>query len=118
MKNKPQVGQKLYSLNIGNAARGRKQELTPVIVTAVGRKYFTCLPEGSNSKWLSTQYNLDTWYEKTNYSFNSSLYESKQEFIDEKESEEICRYFEGVFKYGKNNAKLGLEDLRKIKAFV
>lgn len=43
----PQVGQTLYSLNIGNAARNCEQKLKPVIVRKVGRKYFEC-----STKWL------------------------------------------------------------------
>lgn len=39
---KPKLGDILYSLNINNAARNVKQELTEVTVTKVGRKYFTC----------------------------------------------------------------------------
>ncbi len=46
---KPTVGETLYSLNIGNATRGKVQKLTPVKVLKVGRKYFTtgveCGPE-------------------------------------------------------------------------
>ncbi len=54
---KPAVGQVLYSLNVGNAARGRERVLTPVVVIKVGRKYFTCRPEGKDS-WADVQYHL------------------------------------------------------------
>ena len=40
MKNKPEVGQKLFSLNIGNSARNVEQTLSNVTVTKVeGQDY-------------------------------------------------------------------------------
>lgn len=76
---KPEVGQTVYSLNVGNAARNCEQKLTPIVVTKVGRKYFTC-GEG----WQATRYYIEDWCEKTNYSANTSLYESPKEWEDEK----------------------------------
>ena len=71
-KPKPIVGQKLYSLNVGNAARGRAQFLTEVEVIKVGRKYFSCKEVGG---WQDFEYRLSDWGQKTNFSATSFLYE-------------------------------------------
>ena len=51
MKTKPVVGQVLYSLNVGNAARNCGQVLTPVTVVSVGRKYFKVKKDVNAPKW-------------------------------------------------------------------
>ena len=89
MKPTPVVGQKLYrcprpplySLNIGNRARDVQEVLTPVIVRKVGRKYFSCSPEGRVGKWEETEYFLDTWARHTGYSAGSKLYSNEQEWL-------------------------------------
>uniref|UniRef100_A0A6M3J5B1 Uncharacterized protein n=1 Tax=viral metagenome TaxID=1070528 RepID=A0A6M3J5B1_9ZZZZ len=111
---KPEVGQILYSLNVGNAARRSEQNLTPVEVVKVGRKYFTCKPEGG-SRYSETQYHLDDWTEKSDYSVNSVLFTSPQEWEDEKESIQICKKIWKAFEYGKNVEKLSISDLRLIE---
>lgn len=113
---KPKVGQILYSLNIGNASRNYEQKLTKVIVTKVGRKYFTCA-EKVDSFW-TTVYHLDDWCEKTEYSARSSLYSSSQEWKDEKEERLICVFIEKSFTYGQNNSNISLENLRKIESII
>lgn len=111
---KPEVGQKVFSLNIGNAARRKKQELTPCIVTKVGRKYFTTQHDDDNTGWSSVQYHLDTGYEKTNYTANNRVYLSEQEWSDEKEATKLLQHIKEVFQYGRNNKKLSLSSLREI----
>ena len=118
MREKPKVGQKLFSLNIGNSARNREQVLTPVVVKKVGRKYFTCGPEGKEQPWMQTEYHLDTWKEKTDYSADSKLYESEQEWLDKKECSKICRYIYEQFNYGNNYLKIPLSDLKKIMEII
>ena len=110
---KPVVGQILYSLNIGNAARNREKSLTPVIVKKVGRKYFTCGQDGW-PEHCDTQYYIDDWREKTIYSANSTLYENAQDYRDEKEITEICWRLHRAFEYGRNLLGIELADLRKI----
>jgi len=114
--NKPKVGQVLYSLNVGNAARNREQKLTKVIVRKVGRKYFTCSPE----EWTraTVQYNVSDWEENTKYCQDSELYESEKEYEDEKEDCEISRMINEYFEYGKNKHKIHLESLRSIKSII
>ena len=114
---KPEVGQVLYSLNIGNASRNTEQKLTEVVVQKVGRKYFTCGKVGC-SDWMTTQYYLDTWNEKSEYSANSCLYVSRQEYEDEKETSDICRLIYQSFEHGRNKAELSLPELKTIKKML
>ncbi len=117
MKQKPEVGQRLYSLNIGNAARRAEQKLSPVRVTKVGRKYFTCCPDGG-SRWQETQYHIDGWYEKTEFSANSILYLNTQGRKDEIESQTICDFVWKIFEYGHNYKKIPLDQLRAINQII
>lgn len=113
---KPELGQKLFSLNVGNASRGRKQILTPVIVTKVGNKYFTC--ERANGEWKNpTEYLINGWSEKTDYSANSRLYESEQEWLDEKEYNCLNKLIrESFVSYAKND--FTIDQLRRIVKII
>lgn len=84
---KPVVGQTVWSLKVGNAARNRKQELTPLIVRSVGKKYFKCSPEVWPNNLVT--FHLDTWREKTNYSADHELYANPQDWEDKRECNEI-----------------------------
>jgi len=114
---KPKVGDKLYSLNIGNAARNSEQKLTPFIVKKVGRKYFTAGPEGERD-WMDNQYYLDDWRQKSDYTASSRLYKTKQAWEDEKEISNICQKLKYCFEYGNNRNNLSLSDLKKIESIV
>ena len=114
MREKPVVGQRLFSLNIGNAARNCEQVLTEVEVVKVGRKYFTCRKIGDDSGWSDTSYSLDTWRQKTDYSETSCLYLSRQGREDEKEEDNICGLLQDAFRYGGNRRGIPLPALRQI----
>ena len=114
---KPVVGQVLYSLNVGNAARHREQKLTPVKVTKVGRKYFTCCPEGGGF-YSETKYRIDSWSQHTDYLADSALYKTKQGWKDEKECHLIRGFFRTFFDYRGGCDKLPLDILRKVKDLV
>lgn len=116
MKTTPIVGQTLYSLNVGNAARHRKQELTPVVVESIGRKYFTVFR--ADRSHLKTQYHLSDWREKTEYCIDSKLYTSEQEWKDEVEMSAICHKLWRNFEYGHNPRNLSLDDLRQINSIL
>jgi len=118
-RKKPKVGQKFYSLNIGNAAgRYRPQELTPVIVTKVGTKYFYCNNDGG-TKYTENRYNIEDWrHDNDGYQPTSMLYESEQEWKDEKEANEICAFIHKAFEYRNNRLGISLEDLIKIKTII
>lgn len=110
---KPEVGQRLYSLNVGSAARGREQVLTPVTVTKVGRKYFSCLEDVyAKSPHMSVEYHLDNWRQRTEYTPSSILYISKDEWENEKRRIELNFKISEAFRYGSRN--FTLEQLEKI----
>lgn len=109
MKKKPEIGQTLYSLNIGNRARYGEQKLTPMVVTKIGKKYFTLENDG-----FEVQFYLNSWKQKTNYCQDHKLYETEQEYSDEKEGGDLCKKIFDAFRYGENTSQLTLSDLRKI----
>ena len=114
---KPKVGQILYSLNVGNASRNQEQKLTPTTVEKVGRKYFTCCPEGGG-KWQRQQYTIDGWCEKTIYSAGSVLYANPQDWENEKEEARICRVIADSFQYGRNCLPIPLNQLQAIETIL
>lgn len=67
----PKIGDRLFSLNIGNAARRSKQELTPVIVTNVGRIYFYACREGFYS--VVNKHRINNWQQHSEYLADSKL---------------------------------------------
>ena len=109
MKRKPTIGETLYSLNVGNAARNTPQVLTPLKVTKVGRRYFT-LSEG----WRDVQFHLSDWVEKSDYTPSHRIYETEQSYKDEKEEREISNRIYRAFEYGSNTHKIPLPKLREI----
>lgn len=110
MKKKPEIGQIVFSLNVGNAARRCKQELTPLKVTKVGRVYFT-----AGEGWQSTQYRLDDWSEKSGeYIARSVLYETAQEWEDSKQIKELSRQINLSFGYDHCNIPITLVDAMAI----
>lgn len=115
-KAKPKVGQRLYRLNIGNNARHCTQKLTPVVVSKVGRKYFTVKQEGPYA--MESEHHIIGWYEKSEFSANYALYESAQAWDDEKEAVEICKRIAEHFQYGRNRANLPIDALRTIMGIV
>lgn len=116
MKRKPILGEKLWDLNVGNAARrGTPQVLTPVVVTKVGKKYFTCKNADQWGREIS--YHIDTWRQKTEYCADHKLYETEQEWRDKKEAKEITKQISETFHWMKSH-NLSLEQLRMIKAIL
>lgn len=114
-RKKPVVGQILYSLNVGNAARRTEQKLTPVKVVKVGRKYFSCQQEGRR---FTTEYHLDSWCEKTEYLASSHLYENPEEWENQREATQICKEIYAAFEYRHNKKNLSLATLRAIKKLI
>ena len=110
---KPKVGETLYLLNVGNAARWNPQVLIPVVVTKVGRKYFV-----TGEGYQARQFHLSDWTENTQYSATARLYESEQDWADEKESARLCGDIGKSFEYGKNRRGLSLDVLRKIHGLL
>ena len=94
MKPTPTVGQILYSLNVGNAARNREQVLTPVKVVKVGRKYFTTQHTDDTSGWSATDYYIEDWSQKSEYIASSCLYVSEESWETEKHQRELIKQIE------------------------
>ena len=116
MKTKPTVGQRLFSLNVGNRARNCPQVLTPVIVSKVGRIYFTTQ---TDDQWKQErEFHVEDWKQKTIYTPDYVLYVSEQEYTDEKEARTICSQIGKSFEHGRNFQNLSLETLRKIDALI
>ena len=110
---KPVVGETLWMLNVGNAARDVPQTLTPSKVTKVGKKYFTV-----GEDWRETQFHLEDWREKSEYSARYALYESEQAWKDEMESTRLCREIGEAFQYGRNAKGLSIPSLRAIHGIL
>lgn len=115
MKPKPIVGQTLFSLNVGSAARNREQVLTPTIVTKVGRKFFRCCPPDQPH---GTDYHLDTWEEKTEYTTTSVLFSSPKEFGETKRRIEIADELREIFCFHGFARSLPLQSLEQILQIV
>ncbi len=114
---KPTVGQTLFDLNVGNAARRGPQVLTKVVVTKVGRKYFTCKEPGDPAWYDGTEYHLGDWRERTSYSSEHQLYVSEQEREDEAEADVLtARLREAIA--GPSHCRPSLEALRGMAAFL
>lgn len=111
----PKVGQVVYSLNVGNLLRRSEQKLTPMTVTKIGRKYFTC--EIDHDDRSSARFHLSDWGEEAEYDSRHRLYESPQEWEDEKERNRHIAAIRAAFPtYG--SVKLPLETLRGIVALL
>jgi len=114
---KPEVGETLYILNVGNnAGRYNPQRLAPVEVIKVGRKYFTVGETGKGH--LHVQFHLDTWHQKSDFTPGWRLYQSPQDWEDEKEGREISNEIFERFSYSHDWQKLPLPVLRTIKGII
>ena len=115
---KPIVGQILFSLNIGNAARNREQNLTPMIVTRVGTKRFYCVPK-EHQDFRETGFFLSDWsHDNRGYYQDHKLFETEQAWLDLKEAEEIVRFISNCFEYRRNVKGLSLASLRAIREII
>lgn len=115
---KPIVGQVLYSLNIGNAARKCEQKLTPMVVTRVGRKRFYCAPQEYPGQ-RETAFFLDDWsHDNRGYCQDHQLYETEQDWLDSKERGDLTKFISKSFEYGHNPMGVSLENLRAIRAII
>lgn len=116
----PVVGQVLYSLNIGNACRPNRdnQQLTPVVVTKIGRKYFETTNQ-DHPTWRGERYALGSWKQDTGgYSATSYLFTTEQEWLDEKEHDDILKQASKMFEWSGAANQLSLDQLRRIKAIL
>lgn len=111
MKPIPQVGQRLFSLNVGNSARNVPQVLTLAIVTKVGRKYFTVKRDDQYA--FETEFWIEDWRQRTEYTPDFVLYATEQAWLAEKEISSLVTSIRQRFDYG-GGRSVPLENLRKI----
>lgn len=111
MKNKPKIGQTLYLLesDFRRRYKEKEEELEPVKVAKVGRKYFTIERYGRD-----VQFDIEGWNQKTEYNSTISLYESKKERAEEKEFNEKLEKIQKTFGTWGRGKDLSLGSLRKI----
>lgn len=115
MKATPEIGQRLYLLNINNAARYSPKSLTPVKVVSVGRKYFKV---ATDDQWkIESEFHLDSWRQKTECSPDAALYESEQALADERECDDLRKQIREAFQYGRSPL-LTLSALREIAKLI
>ena len=118
----PKLGQILHDKATGNRAprRGEDPKITEVEVIKVGRSLFTCRPVGETSRWSDTVFRVDPsrgWWEKSEYSPQHMLYESRQEILDEAEAEKLhSEIKQGEF--GTYRPSLSLASLRAISDII
>ena len=129
-KEKPKVGQIIYSLNIGNSYRaswGNTQKLTEYEVSRVGRKYFyivqTCIEyrDNNHKRGYEICFEVTTWAQKTEYCADHKLYETALEWEEENESDQIHKLITLHFKLPNrhhNTKAVPLEKLRLIKEIL
>ncbi len=111
------VGQTLYAENIDPNNRGRNNELLPVIVTKIGRKYFEVENEAKKHLFDREKFHIDTmWHDGGNYSAKWRIHIDQQAVLDEKEAQAISVWLTPFFGYGK--PKLSLDKLRQIKVII
>lgn len=119
-KPKPYKGQIVYSLNVGDGARGRKSELVPVIVTKVGHKYFTTGKVNIDGQYRSeTSYHLDDWREVTNCGCAwTKLYLDKKEYEDERLTCDIRDRISRFSDHIRRGCLIPLDVLKQIDALI
>ena len=112
-KRKPVVGETLYLKHVGWNTKHVPLEAIPVIVTKVGRKFFT-VGEGRQA----AKFCLGSWEQSTEYSRSLKLYETEQEWRDEIEEKLLCLRIKESFEYGHNKRCLPLDALRAITSII
>jgi hypothetical protein len=103
-------------VNVGNNARNCKQVPESVVVSKVGRKYFSC--ERADGRGLPVQFYIDGWRENTNYTANNKLYIKEQHWRDEVEFNKLHGIIRDKFSLGGGSKKLTLEQLRDIHKII
>jgi hypothetical protein len=116
-KDKLSIGLKVYLKPVNNAARYGDKELRELIIKKIGKKYFFVGGENQNNERFWTKFDIEELREVSNYSPDWELYFSKQEILDEQESNDISRDIRLKFGgYGKLD--LTLDQLRRIKEII
>lgn len=114
---KPNVGDTLFLVDVGNRARNGQGKQRHCTVTKVGRKYFT-VKYGEGTYPMEVQMNLKTWRENTYYSADYQAYPSEQDWRDEQERVQWLGLFRDTFNSfsgtGKTKTLQQLRDAAKV----
>lgn len=118
MRPLPVVGQLIFSRRIGNSYKKNNAEsLIPFRVNRVGRKYFYAGPV-DGEPWQDLKYHVEGWSQVSNYSPDSVLYVTMDEWRDEVETEKIISRMREAFSYGGHGNRLSLTRLKKIDELI
>lgn len=111
MKEKIEVGRKVYLKPVRNAARGGNKAIIETEIVKVGRKYFEV------DRGIERKYKIDTLELVSKYSPDYELYFSKQEILDEYEYENLFSKIQSKFAYWVK-MDLTLDQLRRIVKII
>jgi hypothetical protein len=110
--NRPVVGQVMYLVRGDAYRRDVERALVPVTVKGVGRKYFR-VQDG----WRELEFQLDNWRAHRGFGVSYRLYESEQEYHDEREHGRLCSEIREAFLFQRDKGH-SLATLRAIKAIL
>lgn len=105
---KPKVGQILY------LKKDHEDELIPIEVTKVGRKYFYASRDIEYS-FYEHKYNLSNWV-FSDWPYSGKVYESKQAYEDEKELFQLHKKLYQLFQRAPGD--FSLDQLKRVDAIL
>lgn len=104
-----EVGQKVWTLNVNNAARRVERKLTERELVKVGRKYFYLKEYGREIK-----FDIETLEEFTDYTSDYKVYLDPQDWEDEKTSGELISKIKLILYPQFRSSGVSLDKLRSI----
>ena len=109
---KPEVGDSVVTLDVSTSAARRNPPFVQETVVKVGRKYFTTEVSGKLS--FRTQFHIDDWNEKTDYSVKVMAYPSREVYDQERHSMRLHKSVQEMFEPIYNYHRFPLSVLKKI----
>jgi hypothetical protein len=111
VRDKPKVGDELFLVDVGNAARNGRGSQRKCVVSKVGRKYFD-VTYGDRCPSTVT-FVIATRHQKTEYCANAALYDSEQHWADSVLADKLGRKIADSFRYSCGSS-FTLDQLRKV----
>lgn len=114
---KPTVGETLYRQTLKSYSRNlpdNEEEVVQCEVVSVGRKYFTVRDLGSK---FERSFDIEYWLEKSEYSSDSVLYSTKQEYLDAQEYTQLEKNIRDLL-HKNGLSKLSIEQIREINKIL
>lgn len=115
--NKPKVGDSLYLVDVGNRARRGLGKQRPCVVSKIGRKYFYVTCQESPSYEVIIPFDLIDWREKSDYSAQYALFESKEDYEELAVKNAWMNKLSSTFQYS-SGAKFTLAQLTEVGALL